>query len=653
MKPISVDEFFNLTYLSNVTFSPEGRSACLTVSRIDRKKDEYRSCLYLRRNGKLRKLTSFGRESRFLYLDEDTILFPSRRDQPEEGDPSSVWYRISLSGGEAEEAYRFPIGVSKILPLPGGDLIVLGSAEPGHEDLYTGGKKALDAYRNARKENADYEVITQNPWWWNGGSFTCGAYTRLFRYDVKKKKLRPLSEEGTDVSQAVLSPDKSEVYYLCTPTAPRRRLTGTASLRRLTLSDGRTETLLRDREDLTLGGIEAGDHWLLVLASDNRFGLNTDMDFYRLDYADGTVSLLHRWGEAIGSSVGTDIRYGGGRDVKVVGEAVYFIATLWDDAKLMCLRDGTVTAVTDLPGSVECFDVHEGKVLTVALRGRKGQELYDGGERQLSRFNEAALRGKYTAEPEPLNVDRGGYEIHGFVLRPMGFEHGKKYPVILDIHGGPKTVYGSVFVHEMQYWAGKGYFVIFCNPTGSDGRGAFMDICGKYGTVDFEDIMAFCDAALEAYPEMDKTEFFETGGSYGGFMTNWIIGHTDRFRACVSQRSISNWFSFLGVADIGVEFTRDQMRADPWSDPEKLWEHSPLRYADRAVTPTLFIHSFEDYRCPIDQGYQMFTALAEHGVETKMVLFRGENHDLSRTGKPSHRLRRLREITAWFDGHRR
>ena len=117
------------------TFSPEGRSACLTVSRIDRKKDEYRSYHYLRRNGKLRKLTSFGRESRFLYLDEDTILFPSRRDRPEEGNPSSVWYRISLSGGEAEEAYRFPIGVSKILPLPGGDLIVLGSAEPGHQPL--------------------------------------------------------------------------------------------------------------------------------------------------------------------------------------------------------------------------------------------------------------------------------------------------------------------------------------------------------------------------------------------------------------------------------------------------------------------------------------------------------------------------------------
>ncbi|MBR3260978.1 MAG: S9 family peptidase, partial [Firmicutes bacterium] len=219
-------------------------------------------------------------------------------------------------------------------------------------------------------------------------------------------------------------------------------------------------------------------------------------------------------------------------------------------------------------------------------------------------------------------------------------------------HGGPKTVYGEVFYHEMQYWAGKGYFVIFCNPTGSDGRGDFMNIMGKYGTVDYEDIMAFCDAALEAWPAMDKDNFFETGGSYGGFMTNWIIGHTDRFRACASQRSISNWFSMYGVSDIGVSFTGDQCLSDPWNDPEKLWFHSPMKYADKAKTPTLFIHSFEDYRCPIDQGYQMFTSLIAHGVEAKMVTFRGENHELSRSGKPAHRLKRLKEITEWFEVHR-
>ena len=652
MKPIAIDDFCNLRFLSNITFSPEGKTACLVVTDIDRRADEYRSCLYLRRDGRLRRLTTFGKERAFQYLDEDTILFPGARNADADDAPASRYYRISLSGGEAEEAYRFPIGVSKVLPLPGGDLVALGSVEPGFEDLYTGERRVLSAYRKHRKENADYEEITQNPWWWNGGTFTRGAYTRLFYYDAKKRRLRPLTEEALDVSEAVLSPDKDAVYYLAAPVEPRRRLMGTRSLRRLSLATGESEILACEREDFSLSGIEAGEHFLLVLASDNRYGLNTDVDFYKLDYATGALTLYSRWGESIGSSVGSDIRYGGGRSVKVDGDDVYFVSTLWDDAKLLRLRGGVIEPVADLPGSVDAFDVHDGSILTIALYGQKGQELYDGEGRQRSHFNDAPLRGKYVAEPEGLRVDRGGYELHGFVLRPMDYAPGKKYPVILDVHGGPKTVYGSVFYHEMQYWAGKGYFVIYCNPTGSDGRGAFMDIGGKYGTVDFDDIMAFCDAALAAYPDMDADNFFETGGSYGGFMTNWIIGHTDRFRACASQRSISNWFSFQGISDIGVEFAPDQIHGDPWENPEKLWEHSPLKYADRVKTPTLFIHAFEDYRCPIDQGYQMFTALVTHGVETKMVCFRGENHDLSRTGKPSHRIKRLKEITAWFDSHR-
>ena len=204
----------------------------------------------------------------------------------------------------------------------------------------------------------------------------------------------------------------------------------------------------------------------------------------------------------------------------------------------------------------------------------------------------------------------------------------------------------------MQYWASRGYFVIFCNPTGSDGRGAFMDIRGKYGTVDFDDLMAFCDAALAKYPEMDADNLFETGGSYGGFMTNWIIGHTDRFRACASQRSISNWTSFYGVSDIGPDFSEDQCGSTIWPDVEKFWWHSPMKYADKVKTPTLFLHSLEDYRCPVDQGYQMYSALIAHGVESRLVLFRGENHELSRSGNPKHRIRRLNEITGWFEQHK-
>ena len=652
MKAVSIDAFCRLKFLSRVSFSPEGRSACLVVTEIDRAKDEYRSCLWLRRDGKLRKLTSFGKESSFQYLDEDTILFPGKREEADKESIESRWYRISLSGGEAELAWTFPIPVSKVLPLPDGDLLLAGTSFPGFEELYRGGKKLLADYQKQQKEGKDYEEITQVPWWWNGSTFTKGSYTSLFRYSARTRKLRRLTALNVNVSAPELSPDKKSVFYLASPVRPRLRMMGETRLCRMDLAGEKEIVLAADREDFSLFGCTPGEHFAVVLASDNRFGLNTDADFYRLDYASGELSLLARWGESIGSSVGSDIRYGGGRSCKMDGDVFYFISTRFDSARLYKLEDGEITPVTDRDGSVDCFDVCRGKLLQIALYDMKGQELYDGRGRQLSRFNERALRDSYVAKPEILNVQREGYEVHGFVLRPKDYVPGKKYPVILDVHGGPKTVYGPVFYHEMQYWAGRGYYVIFCNPTGSDGRGAFMDIRGKYGTVDYEDLMAFTDAALEAWPDMDAEELFETGGSYGGFMTNWIIGHTDRFRACASQRSISNWLSF-GVSDIGAEFVPDQNAADAWSDPEKLWFHSPLKYADRVKTPTLFIHAFEDYRCPIDQGYQMFAALIEHGVESRLVCFRGENHELSRSGKPSHRLKRLREITDWFDSHRK
>ena len=652
MKAVSIDAFCRLKFLSRVSFSPEGRSACLVVTEIDKAKDEYRSCLWLRRDGKLRKLTSFGKESSFQYLDEDTILFPGKREEADKESIESRWYRISLSGGEAELAWTFPIPVSKVLPLPDGDLLLAGTSFPGFEELYRGGKKLLADYQKQLKEGKDYEEITQVPWWWNGSTFTKGSYTSLFRYSARTRKLRRLTALNVNVSAPELSPDRKSVFYLASPVRPRLRMMGETRLCRMDLAGEKEIVLAADREDFSLFGCTPGEHFAVVLASDNRFGLNTDADFYRLDYASGELSLLARWGESIGSSVGSDIRYGGGRSCKMDGDVFYFISTRFDSARLYKLEDGEITPVTDRDGSVDCFDVCRGKLLQIALYDMKGQELYDGRGRQLSRFNEHARRDSYVAKPEILNVQRDGYVLHGFVLKPKDYAPGRKYPVILDVHGGPKTVYGPVFYHEMQYWAGRGYFVIFCNPTGSDGRGAFMDIRGKYGTIDYEDLMAFTDAALEAWPDMDAEELFETGGSYGGFMTNWIIGHTDRFRACASQRSISNWLSF-GVSDIGAEFVPDQNAADAWSDPEKLWFHSPLKYADRVKTPTLFIHAFEDYRCPIDQGYQMFAALIEHGVESRLVCFRGENHELSRSGKPSHRLKRLREITEWFDAHRK
>ena len=385
-----------------------------------------------------------------------------------------------------------------------------------------------------------------------------------------------------------------------------------------------------------------------------RHGLNENPALYAV--RDGQIVKLFYRDEAPGSNVTADARYGGGYGVRFEGENLYYTVAHHTDTRLLCVKkDGTAEVVADGEGSIDCFDVCEGSILLCGMRGVKLQEVYavtKDGLSQLTHLNEDFFNSHTLSIPEPLTIESDGVAIEGFVLKPIGFDPRKRYPGILDIHGGPKVAFGSVFFHEMQVWANDGYFVFFCNPRGGDGRGDdFADIRGKYGTIDYDDLMRFTDAVLARYPQIDETRLGVTGGSYGGCMTNWIIGHTNRFAAAASQRSIANWISKTNMTDIGYYFNTDQQLSTPWENHEKMWWHSPLRYADRCVTPTLFIHSDEDYRCCLAEGIQMFTALKYHRCEARLCMFRGENHELSRSGKPKHRVRRLEEIGKWFDGH--
>ena len=302
------------------------------------------------------------------------------------------------------------------------------------------------------------------------------------------------------------------------------------------------------------------------------------------------------------------------------------------------------------------FDTLDGeRFVLVAAAGLDLPELYlwqGGALQRATHFNDQVSAQWHLSVPEPFTfLDRDGVEIDGWVLYPADFDKNRKYPGILDVHGGPQTAYGEGFFHEMQYWAGLGYIVFFCNPRGSSGKGGgFADIYGdNYGVRDYNDLMEFTDQVLERVPQIDPSRIGMTGGSYGGFMANWIIGHTDRFAAVASQRSIANYISKCLTTDIGYYHNLSAIQADPWTSPEKMWAHSPLAYANRAKTPTLFIQSDEDYRCWMGDAVQMLQALLMHGVPARMCLFHGENHELSRSGKPKHRVRRLREITQWFD----
>ena len=225
--------------------------------------------------------------------------------------------------------------------------------------------------------------------------------------------------------------------------------------------------------------------------------------------------------------------------------------------------------------------------------------------------------------------------------------------LVLQVHGGPYTNYGEGFMFEFQALAAAGYTVVYGNPRGGSSFGAAFAgaIKGAYGTVDADDVLAIATHAAAAHDVADAPMHL-TGGSYGGFMTNWLTAHTDRFRSAVTQRSICNWLSFFGTSDIGPWFTAQEQGGNPWDDTERLWQRSPLKHVANVRTPTLVIHSEQDHRCPIEQAEQWFAALKVLGrAETRLLRFADEGHDLSRSGRPDRRVERLEAILGWFETH--
>jgi dipeptidyl aminopeptidase/acylaminoacyl peptidase len=243
-----------------------------------------------------------------------------------------------------------------------------------------------------------------------------------------------------------------------------------------------------------------------------------------------------------------------------------------------------------------------------------------------------------------------GNDLQGWILKPPDFDSSEKYPSILEIHGGPRVQYGNFFMHEFFFLAAQGYVVYFCNPRGGQGYGEAhsKSIWNVWGTVDYEDLMAWADY-VEKKPYIDKDKMGVTGGSYGGYMTNWIIGNTHRFAAAVTQRSVSNLTSMYGSSDFNWAFQDEFGNEPPWENIENYWKQSPMKYIGNARTPTQVIHSENDLRANIEQGLQVFVALKRLGVDTELVLFPDEPHGLSRTGRTDRRIARLNHMKRWFD----
>jgi len=657
MKKIKLDTFMDFRMLSALTFSPDGKKLAYVVTEIDREKKEYVSRLRLRTGEEDRPMISDGKVGEYIFEDDDHILFATdrrdekKKDKEEEKEASTVLYRLPLSGGEAENAFELPLDAGSFERLPDGSLLMTGEISTENPDLYLlegdKKKKALEK----QEEEKDYDVLTESPFVSNGRGLIQGKRSAVFHYQVKEKKLRRLTGRYTDVSSFRVH--GKDVYF--SGVNFRNRRPNRDCLYRLNLETGKTEQILGPK--LLIYAIEfIGDTLIVSGADGKRYGENGNPCFYTFDIGTRELKLLTDADESLGNAMLTDVEYGAARFTKAEGNYLYFPALDRDGCRLKRLSlDGRIETVASADGIISDYDVHGDTVIFAGMLNMKLPELYQAEKDEnccLTAWNAEVLKDTYVAQPHPVTAELDGEEIDGWVLLPEDYDPRKKYPAVLDIHGGPKCAYGPVFFHEMQAWAAKGYIVFFCNPHGSDGRGsafAYLDL--QWGSIDYRQIMAFTDRVLELYPAIDIRRICCTGGSYGGYMSNWILGHTDRFCAIATQRSISNWVTMYGLSDIPPISNFEVCSADPYTEKgiEEMWNVSPLKYIMNAKTPTLIIHSEEDYRCPIAEGYQLYTALVYLRVPARMVVFHGENHELSRTGKPAHRLRRLEEITGWFD----
>lgn len=656
MKAIQFSDFLSFKFISGLQANPSKTQLAYVVSKPDLEKNEYHYQLYRYDGERHIKLVDLKNKGSFIFESDDTLLCQLAKTKAEEKavkeSKETIYYRYTISTGKLEKAYTFPIPTTIHSCLHEKSLLLSSTLSPSQHQLYTTPKEERKKLLKTFKQMSNYEEINEIPFYFNGLGFTANQRNQLFIYDIQNQSITPIVEPDFHVGVIKVSQDHQHIYFTGKINHGIRELTNHVHVYHVKTQ---TKETLYNQDDCSISNLFLLEDKLIIFGSDMKdYGLNQNPDVFLLEK--GKLNLFNLYRKSIGNTVGSDVRLGSSVSEQVMDGKLYFLSTVDDHNSIMSLDlSGNIEEVYPLNGSIEGMAFLGQQLYIIALYRQKLQELYRIDlklEKQeiISRFNIDALRNKYVATPKEYYLKSKSHGVKGWVLLPKDYDPNQSYPAILDIHGGPKTVYGTVYYHEMQCWANMGYVVFFCNPRGSDGKGnEFADIRGKYGTIDYDDIMKFTDLVMKKIPNIDVNRMFVTGGSYGGFMTNWIVGHTHRFRAAVTQRSISNWLSFHGTSDIGYYFSADQTAGHPIVDTEKLWKQSPLKYAHQVQTPLLFIHSDNDYRCPIEQAMQFYTILKQNGLQTKLIWFKGETHELSRSGKPQARIKRLEEITNWFE----
>lgn len=646
-------DLWSLKFVGDPRVSPDGASIVYTLTAIDPDKNGYRTGLWIVPvDGSVepRQLTNIDMPDQLakdtsprFSPDGKNIAFLSNR-----SGKSQIWI-LPTAGGEAYRLSSWEESPGEIAWAPDAKSIVFVAREPGKKEY----------------PNKDVRVITHLRYKANGVGFTDPRPRHLFVIDLASRATNQLTTGDWDDLSPAWSPDGAKIAFLSC-REPDWELKyhpdvyvlepATHEVRKMTKSLG----LCSD-----LAWSPSSDRIAYFGADKGEAGAqNTELYVVALDGE--PVSLTHHFDRSLGDGVNSDSRYDGASSRPAWsgdGQEIYFHCADGGQTKIFKVPSAggsAETVITALGFNVNSFDMRPGCSGPIFACNGGTQlnpgDIYTGtAPRQLTRVNEALLSGVELSSHERF-VYKGdqGWDIEAWIMKPTGYEEGKKYPVVVQIHGGPASTGGEAFFFEFQLMAARGYGVFYMNFRGSKGYGeAFArGIIGDWGGGEYRDIMAGVDC-IEKLPWVDKSRVYVTGGSFGGYETNWIVGHTDRFRAAVANRSISNMYTKYGVSDIGWYGNKAGMGGrDLWDNEEFIMARSPIRYAPNVRTPVLIMQSEQDYRCPMEQAEQWFVALKRLGkTEVEFVRFTGENHELSRSGKPQNRVERLDRMIGWFDRH--
>ncbi len=664
-RPVRIDDFANVSLVSDPHVSPDASSVLFCVQTVDRKCNRMENSLWLvpsDGSGCHKRLTATGSSASCGRWSPDGshVAFISDRKKP-----GSQIFLLPTDGGEATQLTTLAEegSISALWWSPTGSHIAFlyrATPEPWREEAIKARKEAF--------QSSPVRVHTRLNYRSDGLGFVDGEYSQIWVAAADGSSCRRLTDGRFECHSLTWSPDGSRIAYITDRREDSDRLTVSDSICvvgidgsepvELPSPPGSKSELTWSPNDKLLaftGNTDPEDNWGTR---------NTRVIIIPSTGSTEWLDLTGRFDLEVGyHTLGDCHMTGGGQVLQWLqeGESILFPVSIFGSVRLFsCTTDGEgePLPISDPHSELGGYHAAPGGSLVAYTHGNDVTplELYSmrlpltDSPQQISNMNRDFLAEVCPIKPEAVEIGRNGGAVHGWILRPANFTVNGSWPLVLYVHGGPHTQYGHTFFHELQFLAASGFVVLYTNPRGSKGYGEAHTraIHRAWGTVDWEDIQLAADYGA-SLPGVDASRMAIMGGSYGGYMTAWAVGHTQRFACAIADRLVAANVSMAGTTDFawrhGLNF-----EGNSWDNTQPLQACSPLSFAAAVTTPLLLIHSDGDLRCPIGQAEEMFAALRHMGKKVEFVRYPAEtSHGMSRNGPPDLRIDRLQRNVDWLN----